>query len=314
METQTEYTSHDRLFKELFRTFFVELLEIFAPKMLECLDTSSLEFLDKEFFTDPLTGERKEADLAVKAKYKDKDTFFLIHLENQSTAQADFNDRMFGYFYHLRRTYGYPVYPIAILSYDKPYKPAPDSLSIEFPDLKVLKYRYRVIQLNRLGWRKFLHKPNPVASALMAKMKIAPQDRPKVKLEALKMLAGLKLNDAETYLVSGFIGTYLKLDRDEQAKFDKELGKVMSPQKEETLEIITDWMERGIEKGLEQGKADLIMRQIRRRLGVLTPLEEEKVKALTIVQLDELGEALLDFGSRSDLTKWLENNLPKRTK
>ena len=54
-------------------------------------------------------------------------------------------------------------------------------IEINFPDFKVLEFNYQVIQLNRLNWRDFLDKPNPVASALMAKMDIAPKDRPKVK-------------------------------------------------------------------------------------------------------------------------------------
>lgn len=46
----------------------------------------------------------------------------------------------------------------------------------------VLQFEYAAIQLNRLPWRRFVGHSNPVAIALMAKMKMAPADRPKVKL------------------------------------------------------------------------------------------------------------------------------------
>jgi len=49
------------------------------------------------------------------------------------------------------------------------------------PDFKVLEFNYRVIQLNRLNWRDFLRYQNPAASALMAKMKIAPCDRQRLQ-------------------------------------------------------------------------------------------------------------------------------------
>ena len=42
---------HDRLFKELFSTFFVEFLELFFPQVAEYVAYGSLEFLDKEIFT-----------------------------------------------------------------------------------------------------------------------------------------------------------------------------------------------------------------------------------------------------------------------
>ena len=89
---------HDRLFKELLRTNFLEFLAIFAPEVLEFLDVSSIEFLDKEVFTDISSSERHEVDLLVKVRFKGRDTFFLIHVENQATSWKDFAARMFRYF------------------------------------------------------------------------------------------------------------------------------------------------------------------------------------------------------------------------
>ena len=54
---------HDRLFKELLTTFFVEFLELFLPEVLAYLERDSIQFLDKEVFTDVTVGERYEADL-----------------------------------------------------------------------------------------------------------------------------------------------------------------------------------------------------------------------------------------------------------
>ena len=46
----------------------------------------------------------------------------------------------------------------------------------------------------------------------MAKMKIAPQDHPKVKAECLRLLATLSLDPARMQLISGFVDTYLRLN------------------------------------------------------------------------------------------------------
>jgi hypothetical protein len=37
----------------------------------------------------------------------------------------------------------------------------------------VLEFRFRAIQLNQLNWRDYINSQNPVAAALMSKMKIA---------------------------------------------------------------------------------------------------------------------------------------------
>ena len=57
---------HDQLFKQLISTFFVEFLELFFPEVVAYMDTSAIEFLDKEFFTDVVEGDEYEGDLVVK--------------------------------------------------------------------------------------------------------------------------------------------------------------------------------------------------------------------------------------------------------
>ena len=49
---------HDRLFKELQTTFFVEFLELFFPKLAESLDRDSIEFLSQEYFANVLEGDK----------------------------------------------------------------------------------------------------------------------------------------------------------------------------------------------------------------------------------------------------------------
>ncbi len=53
----------------------------------------------------------------------------------------------------------------------------------------------------------------------------------------------------------------------------------------------------------------LILRQLNRRVGNLSLELETQVKALPLVQLDDLGEALLDFDRVGDLVLWLDADL-----
>ncbi|HET6246363.1 MAG TPA: hypothetical protein VFE47_01595 [Tepidisphaeraceae bacterium] len=130
---------------------------------------------------------------------------------------------MFKYFARLHEKYDLPIFPVVIFSYDKPRRAEPDRYQVAFPGFRVLDFAFRTIQLNRLNWRDFLRNPNPVASALMAKMNIAKEDRPRVKLEYLRMLATLKLDKARSTLISAFMEGYLKLTSAEAVVYNREL-------------------------------------------------------------------------------------------
>ena len=64
------------------------------------------------------------------------------------------------------------------------------------------------------------------------------------------------------------------------------------------------WFAEGQEQG-RQREAQLVLRQLHRRIGVLTEAQKGQVKALPVEQLEDLGEALLDFTAAADLDAWL---------
>jgi hypothetical protein len=132
-------------------------------------------------------------------------------VETQAHPQSEFPRRLFSYFARLYEKYNLPIYPIVVFSFDRPKSIQPCQYEVRFPDREVLKFNYAVVQLNQLSWRDFMQQPNPVAAALMAKMAIATKDRAHVKLECLRLLATLKLNRAQQYMISGFVDTYLDL-------------------------------------------------------------------------------------------------------
>jgi hypothetical protein len=134
------------------------------------------------------------------------------------------------------------------------------------------------------------------------------EERPQVKLISLQLLSSLGLNPAQLHLISGFIDIYLKLNPVEQVKFEEELARIEPVQQEEVMEIVTSWMETGIQKGLKQEALSLVRRQLNRRCGSLLPELQQQIQGLSLEKLEELGEALLDFTSVDDLTSWLQNH------
>jgi Domain of unknown function (DUF4351) len=69
---------------------------------------------------------------------------------------------------------------------------------------------------------------------------------------------------------------------------------------------------RGEERGRQQGEIigefRMLARQLNRRLGQVPEQCLERIQQLNISQLEELGEALLDFTSLADLEGWLGRN------
>ena len=61
-------------------------------------------------------------------------------------------------------------------------------------------------------------------------------------------------------------------------------------------------------KGELKGEARLIVRQLTRRFGPLNSDVGERIRGLSILKLEALGEALLDFSGPDDLHRWLKRH------
>jgi Domain of unknown function (DUF4351) len=300
---------HDQLFKQLLTTFFLEFLELFTPEFFAAIDPNSLEILPQEYFTEIEVGERKAMDVIIRVNLLGRPNApassrvsVVVNCEHQSTTKADFNRRIFFYFAQLHRKYLQPVYPIALFSFDKPFRPEKNRYQVKVPGFNVMDFNFLTIQLNQLDWRAFLTQRNPVAAALMSKMKIDPADRPRVKVECLRMIANLKLDKARTFQLSGFIDNYLRLNPVEKQQFQVEVDKIKLPkERENVMEITTSWMEEGMIKG----ERSLVTKQLTRKLGNLSPELLARVNGLNLERVEALAEDLLDFTSVGDLERWM---------
>ena len=65
-------------------------------------------------------------------------------------------------------------------------------------------------------------------------------------------------------------------------------------------------LEKGLEQGLEQGERSLIIRQLTRKIGVISAETISRIQSLSLDQVEELGDALLDFNQPDDLNAWLD--------
>ncbi len=305
---------HDQLFKELLRVCFVDFLELFLPEVLRYLDTQSLEFVEQESFSEITEGRKRSVDLLVKARFRGQPTYFLIHVEIQADKRGWSGKRMFYYFAVQTYKHDLPVYPIAIFSWDNPRTPEPGQYLVEFPDRRVLEFNCAVIQLNLLDWRDFLKRDNPAASALMAKMGVRPEDRPKVRAACLGMIVRLKLPEKKRRPIMRFIDAYLPLSATQEEEFEQEIKKFRPKERKVAMEYVTSWERKGIEIGRVEGKVEAAISLLARQIGQLSNATTKRISRLSSEKVDALLGALLDFKSKADLDRWLRTHAPVRRK
>ncbi len=71
-------------------------------------------------------------------------------------------------------------------------------------------------------------------------------------------------------------------------------------------QILREGRQEGRQEGKKEGELALIIRLLNRRFGAITPQIAERLQLLSIPQLEDLAEVLLDFSAVTDLATWLE--------
>ncbi|MBX3169621.1 MAG: Rpn family recombination-promoting nuclease/putative transposase [Candidatus Eremiobacteraeota bacterium] len=250
--------SHDRLFKKLISLYFYDFLELFAPTLWERIVRSrSPVFLDKESLGKIPGLRRREKDLVVRVHLLDGDqASIIVHLEHEAQNHQNMPERMFMYFRRLLELYDTnQIYPICVFS-ARARKPRPTEYNIRCHNLNTVTFRYHTIELAHLDWRAFLKKPNPVASALMARMAIRAEDRPRVKAECLRMLANLRVDYDKAVVIGHFVESYLKLNAEEVRTFERILELLPQEEKETVMTYTTSWHREGRKEGRKEGRRE----------------------------------------------------------
>jgi predicted transposase YdaD len=78
--------------------------------------------------------------------------------------------------------------------------------------------------------------------------------------------------------------------------------------REEVREELQQEVREELQQQFRQKEAQLLIRQLVRRIGAVNPQLQERIHQLSIVQLENLAEALLDFSTEVDLATWLDEN------
>ncbi len=265
----------------------------FASWLLS-INTSDIQVLKTELNLEPI-----RADSVIFLQISSQ----ILHLEFQTTPKStpplDF--RMLDYYTRLKREYWCDIEQVLI------FLQATSSeivLNTQYVDKKT-RHEYRVIRL----WEE---DPTPLLAnpALLPLATLARTDSPADLLEQVAASVDMIEETGERQNISACVQVLAGL------RFEKNLIKQLF--REEIMQesvIYQDILQKGLQQGLQQGKEQgkkqealqLIMRLLTRRFGAIEPEMQQQIRTLSITQLEELAEALLDFNNQSDLVNYLAN-------
>ncbi|MBD2291437.1 DUF4351 domain-containing protein [Microcystis wesenbergii FACHB-1317] len=70
-------------------------------------------------------------------------------------------------------------------------------------------------------------------------------------------------------------------------------------------QAVQEGLKTGLQQGVQQEALKLVLRQLQRRFGEIPQNLQETIRNLPVERLEDLGLALLDFDTLTDLDNWL---------
>jgi hypothetical protein len=237
-------------------------------------------------------------------------------LPDQAEPETIFPERMFTYVLRIFDYFHQAPISLAILCDSDPnwrphrfgFETAGSSLEFNFTAVKLLDYRSR--------WDELEASDNIFATVVMTHLKAQETkrnepERKQWKLTLIKRLYERGYDRSTIINLFAFVDWLMILSNEAKVSFWQELR---TYEEERQMPYITSVEQIGYDRGIEEEikrslerERSLVMRRLNRKIGSISELLIVRINTLSLSQLEFLGDALLDFGSVADLTKWLDN-------
>ncbi len=200
---------------------------------------------------------------------------------------------MLDYWVRLYRLYRLPVTQVVVLL----LPPTAETVIETSFNMETTRHEYRVIRMWEENPEIFLND-----QALLPLAPLAATKQPQILLqqvvERVNQLSVEKRGEISAYtqILAG-----LKYKKDLIRQLFRE-----GMMRESVIyqEILAEGEQRGEQKGREAEGRTLIFRLLTRRVGELPQDVRQRIETLSLSQLENLGEALLDFQGMADLDAW----------
>lgn len=285
---------YDNACKYLAETFPAEFV-----RWLLSLETENINIIKTELIPEPI-----RADALILLQIAEK----ILHIEFQTLPQSNkpVPFRMLKYWVTLYDKYECEIEQVVIFL----KRTTAGAAYTDFFAASNTRHRYRVIRLWEQDPAPLLGNP-----ALLPLATLAQTNSPESLLQQVAQnIASIEdTNERANILVCADILAGLRFEAGLIRQFFTEEMMEESVTYQAILEKgvqrgVQQGIQQGLQRGLEEGRqreVSLVTRQLTRRLGELEPALQERLRGLSLTELEDLGEALLDFQQMSDLTGYL---------
>jgi hypothetical protein len=289
---------HDQLFKELLQAFLPEFMMLFFADAAEEIDWSTVEFMDKELFTDSFDGLRRTLDVVARVHTRTGEPeMILIHVEVESSPGPEFPARMYDYYSTLRLRRRVPVFPIVL--YVRHGVQAPLSFHEEsLFGRRIVRFDFHPVALPAVLGRD-LPVQNPVTHALRPLLPDRQPDPVDLVLECYAGIAATAGNPHREALLAHFVDSYAPLTEKQAAALQ---AKLADNDYQEVRVMMTTWERRGQDLGIRKA----ILRVLQARFGPISGELEEAVQSASDAGL---LDALVDTAATSPTADGFLNTL-----
>ncbi len=154
------------------------------------------------------------------------------------------------------------------------------------------RFTYLSLGLSGIQAETLLNRPEPLAWALAALARPGKIGRARLKLELIRKIATAPVNQVQRFLLTNCVETYLQLTGRAAEQYAALYAAQANPEVEAMRMTWADRMEveyeqRGLEKGVEKGTRQTLLRLLGKRFGEVSPAVRERVEAIS--STEELG-------------------------
>jgi len=294
-----KHSKFDIRHKETLTLFLREYFELFFPDLAKRMNFETAIFLDKEMVA--LFEEKQNADggkdqhritdalVLIEILLNEGPEHILIHWEQESEKEADFEERMFHYFCGIYFKFRKPVFPIAMFTDMANWrKPIKDTFRLSLLQYPISEFSYRLIKLKKYKAEEFEKRmeDNPLAAAYLPLTDYPKKERPAIKAKAMKGISKMPQGQRRATLFS-LIQESAKLTGEEEKQFQEIVQSDPLYQEVKMLQSIEEvGYERGFEQGLKMTAKNLL------ESGKLTKEEIAGVTGMKLSEVREIAKAL----------------------
>jgi predicted transposase/invertase (TIGR01784 family) len=165
-----------------------------------------------------------------------------------------------------------------------------------------LHHEFEVVRLWEQSTEIFLQRPGLLPYAVLSQA----SDRPAVLREVARAIDALPDRQQQSNLAAAS-GILSGLVLDKQV-IRRVLRRELMQESVIYQELREEAREEVRQEERLEGERSLILRQLSRKVGEIPATAKLQIEALSLTQLEELGEALLNFTTLADLSGWLERS------